>query len=95
MSFLKSLFGFGKSSEPASPAVDAMEEYKGFTIKAALMQAGGEHQLAGTIEKDVGGELKIYKFIRADKFSSKDDAAAAALGKGRQIIDEQGDRVFD
>ena len=58
------------------------------------MRAGSEYQLAGTIEKDVGGELKTYKFIRADRMSSKDDLIALALSKGRQIIDEQGDGIY-
>jgi len=58
------------------------------------MPAGGEHQLAGTVEKEVGGELKTHKFIRADKFSSREEAASVALMKGKQIIDEQGERLF-
>ena len=68
--------------------------YKGFLIKAIEMRAGSEYQLAGTIEKEIGGELKTYKFVRADRMSSKDDLISMALGKGRQIIDEQGDKIF-
>ncbi|WP_404402915.1 HlyU family transcriptional regulator [Pelagibacterium halotolerans] len=93
MSFLKSLFGGGEK-KPAMPKVDAHEEYEGYTIKAVLMQAGGEYQIAGTIEKEIDGELKIYKFIRADKFTSKEDAIVATLGKGRQLIKEQGTSLF-
>ena len=58
------------------------------------MRAGSEYQLAGTIEKDMGGELKTYKFIRADRMGSKDDLIALALSKGRQIIDEQGEGIY-
>jgi hypothetical protein len=32
--------------------------------------------------------------IRADTFEDEDSAAAASLGKARQMIDEQGDRIF-
>jgi hypothetical protein len=32
--------------------------------------------------------------IRADTFEDEDTAASAALGKARQMIDEQGDRLF-
>lgn len=96
MSFLKSLFGGGggKSADagPAKPAAE--DEYKGFVIKATPMQVGGEHQLAGTIEKQIGGEAKTYKFVRADRLSTREEAAARALDKGRQLIDEQGDRLF-
>jgi hypothetical protein len=70
------------------------EEYKGFTIRPTPMAAGSEFQLAGVIEKTVGGELKTHKFVRADRMSSRDDAVSLALAKGRQIIDEQGEGVF-
>jgi hypothetical protein len=95
MSFLKSLFGGGKSEADAKgDKALAEEDYKGFTIKAVAMSAGGEHQLAGAIEKEIGGELKTYNFVRADKFSSRDDATAMSLAKGRQLVDEQGDKLF-
>lgn len=97
MSFWKNLFGGGgSSSEPKSsePAVLGEESYKGFTIKAIQMQAGSEYQLAGQIDKEVDGEMKTYSFVRADRFSSKDDVASFALTKGRQIIDEQGDGIY-
>ncbi len=95
MSFLKRLFGGGSASaEPAGDKVLGEENYKGFLIKAIEMKAGSELQLAGTIEKDIGGELKTYRFIRADRMSSLDDLVALALGKGRQIIDEQGEHIF-
>ncbi|WP_196257860.1 HlyU family transcriptional regulator [Pelagibacterium limicola] len=94
MSFWKKLFGGGDAGSAASAAPDAQEEFEGFVIKATLMKAGGEFQIAGTIEKEIDGELKTYSFIRADKFSSREDAAAATLGKGRQIVKEQGRTLF-
>lgn len=93
MSFWKKLFGGGEGSKAAS-SVDAQEEHEGFLIKATLMRVGSEFQIAGTIEKDIDGEVKTYSFIRADKFTSREDAAAATLGKGRQIIKEQGSTLF-
>ena len=96
MSFLSKLFGGGSkaSAEPAGDKVLGQESYKEFLIRAIEMRAGSEFQLAGTIEKNVGGELKSYRFVRADRMSSQDDLVAMALGKGRQIIDEQGERIF-
>ena len=96
MSFFKKLFGGGQAAgtEPAGDKVMGEESYKGHLIKAIEMKAGGELQLAGTIEKDIGGELKIYRFIRADRMNSRDDLIALALSKGRQIIDEQGDHIY-
>ncbi len=95
MSFWKNLFGGGSSnSEPAGDKVLGEDTYKDFVIKAVEMRAGSEFQLAGTIEKEVGGELKTYRFVRADRMTSRDDLVAVALNKGRQIIDEQGERIF-
>ena len=96
MSFWKNLFGGGSSNtEPAGDKVLDQETYKGFLIKAIEMKAGSEMQLAGTIEKDIGGELKTYRFVRADRMTSRDDLIALALSKGKQIIDEQGEQIFN
>ena len=91
MSFWKNLFGGGEAKE-AAPAPG--EEYKGFTIRATPMSVGSEYQLAGRIEKDVDGELKVHDFVRADRLSSRDEAVSFALAKARQIIDEQGNGLF-
>ena len=95
MSFWKNLFGGGSSAaEPAGDKVLGEESHKGFLIKAIEMKAGSELQLAGTIEKDIAGELKTYRFVRADRMTSREDLVALALSKGRQIIDEQGEGIF-
>ena len=92
MSFWKNLFGGCGEARQAAP--EPGEEYKGFTIRPTPMSVGSEYQLAGRIEKDVDGELKTYDFVRADRMSSRDDAVALALSKGKQIIDEQGVSLF-
>lgn len=93
MSFWKNLFG-GGGGGAAEPAPAPGEDYKGFIIRATPMSVGSEYQLCGVIEKQIDGELKSYKFVRADRMSSRDDAVAFALAKGRLIVDEQGDGVF-
>jgi hypothetical protein len=93
MSFWKNLFG-GGGGEAAAPETGPGEEYKGFVIRATPMPVGSEYQLSGTIEKNIGGEVKSYKFVRADRMSSRDDAISLGLAKARIIIDEQGERVF-
>jgi hypothetical protein len=96
MSFWKNLFGgAAASAEPAGDKVLGEEVYKDFLIKAIEIKAGSELQLAGTIEKTVAGELKTYRFVRADRMTSRDDLITLALSKGRQIIDEQGERIFN
>ncbi len=93
MSFWKNLFG-GGGGEPRQETPAPGEEYNGFTIRATPMSVGSEFQLAGRIEKEIDGELKTYDFVRADRMSSRDDAVALAVSKGRQIIDEQGVGLF-
>lgn len=94
MSFLKRLFGSGsESSAPAKPAGEA--EHKGFTIHATPFKAdGGQYQTCGVISKSVDGVVKEHRFIRADRFAGLDDAVQITLTKARQIIDEQGERIF-
>ena len=95
MSFLKSLFGLGAKESASGPAAAAKEaEHKGFIIHATPYKDGGQYQTAGTISKEIGGEMKEYKFVRADRFSTLEEAADLSLSKGRQIIDEQGERMF-
>lgn len=96
MSFLKKLFGGGGGSESGSAGKPgAATEYKGYRIIPAPMQVGGQYQTAGSIEKDFDSSTKSYRFVRVDKHSSRADAEALIVIKGQQIIDEQGDRIFD
>ncbi len=92
MSWLKNLFGGGASS--AAPKSMKSAEHKGFTIEAQPYKEGGQFQLAGVISKEVDGARKEHRFVRADRFTSIDEAADFAISKGRQIIDEQGERLF-
>lgn len=96
MSFFKSLFGWNKSGPDAeaAPTEGATLEHKGFLITAAPFRNEGQFQTAGRITKEVGGEMKEHKFIRADRHASHEDAVTFSLSKGRQIVDEQGERLF-
>lgn len=95
MSFLKRLFGGGGSSEAAAESAPVKQvEHKGFQIRATPYKTDGQYQTCGTISKEIGGEVKEHKFIRADRFASVDDAADVAIRKGIQMVDEQGDRIF-
>jgi len=94
MSFLKSLFGWGKPAAETEPAPAASIAHKGFTITAAPFRNEGQFQTAGTVTREIDGEMKEHRFIRADRHASMEDAVQFSLAKGRQIIDEQGDRIF-
>ena len=96
MSFLKKLFGGGSSEAPeagtAKPAKQV--EHKGFIIRATPFKEGGQYQTCGVVVREIDGAVKEHRFIRADRFASLDDAVSVALSKGRQLVDEQGERLF-
>jgi hypothetical protein len=94
MSFLKKLFGLGGSGGPSAPAPVPAVEYQGYRITPEPFQAEGQYQTAGTIAKEVEGEVKEHRFIRADRHPSHDSAVEFAISKAKQIIDEQGERIF-
>lgn len=90
---IKSLFGklvgSDKEEEPGEPV-----EYEGYHIRPQPKSKGGQFYTAGVILKDFPEGAKEQYFIRADTHTSRDTACEHALMKGRQIIDEQGDRLF-
>ena len=92
--FLGRLFGAAKSDPDQGTPGDSVE-YKGFRIRPAPFRSEGQFQTAGLIEKDSASGVKEHRFIRADKHASAEQAADFAVAKGKQIIDEQGDRLFD
>ena len=57
-------------------------------------RTNGQYQTAGTIEKDGPEGVKAHQFVRADTHPNRDDAIAFAISKAKQIIDLQGDRIF-
>lgn len=82
--------GAATPGQPTGPAV----EYNGYRIRPAPYRSGGQFQTAGVIEKDFPDGPKEHKFIRAETHPSEDDAKAFAVTKAKQIIDQQGDRMF-
>jgi hypothetical protein len=95
MSFWKSLFGGGSSASESEGKPGAPVEYNGFTIRPAPYKAEGQYQTAGIITKEIGGIAKEHRFIRADRHASYDDAVEFSLAKARQIVDQQGERMFN
>lgn len=92
--FLKGLLGGGGKGGGEAAAKGEPVAYKDYTITPTPMRQGGQFLTAGTITKDFPDGRKEHRFIRADTHGSAEDAAAFAVSKGRQIIDEQGDRIF-
>ncbi len=90
MSLFKRLFGGGKSAPEVEPEV-----YKGCSIYPEPVADAGGHRIAARIEKEIGGEVKTHHLIRADVCGNLDEATQLSTAKARQIIDEQGDAIFD
>ena len=76
MSFWKRLFGGGsKGGKKIGPA-----EHDGYLITPEPMAAeGGQYRLCAIVEKEVEGETKQHKLIRADTFSEFSEAANASI----------------
>ncbi len=89
---LKSVFG-GGGSKQTTPAADPTE-YKGYQIIPEPVNEGGQYRTAGRITKEINGELKESRFIRADNNGDLQASIEHCAYKGKQIIDEQGDSLF-
>ena len=92
MSFLKRLFGGG--AESGGPKAAEVVSYEGFAIMPQPMEEGGQFRVCAVIRKEVDGELRKHKLIRADICSSAKEASDMAIRKAHQVIDERGDKVF-
>jgi hypothetical protein len=78
------------SSTPESTKPIKTLEYKDYKIEATPYKEGGQWQLAGVISKNG----KSHCFVRADKFSDRDEAADIAISKGQLIVDQMGEGMF-
>jgi hypothetical protein len=97
-SIFSSIFSmFSGGAKPADTAAGVAAEpqlYGDCTIYAEPQKEGGQYRLAGRIEKTVGEDVLVRNFIRADMFSSSDDAIECTVRKAQQIIDQNGSSLF-
>lgn len=103
-SFFSKLFGGGGkpgANDDGDSGRGEAVTYKDFSIAASPMRDGEQWRLCGVIAKTVAGtgedeEPTVLErtFIRADLYTSREEAETFAIRKGQQIIDEQGDRLF-
>jgi len=90
MSLLSRLFGSKSAEAPKETSV----EYQGFRISPDPMKEAQGYRLCAVIEKEVGGELKSHRLIRADTIADIDQCREASIGKAKQMIDQMGERLF-
>ncbi len=91
MGLFSRLFG---SKTPAQPVEVEPINYKGYLIYQEALQEGGQYRIAGRITKEIGGELKVHRFIRSDVLASQADADEFMLKKAQMFIDQMGDNIF-
>ena len=89
MSFFKKLFG-GRA-EPETPK----ETYMGYSITATPVSEGGAYRIGALIEKETDGQVLSHSLVRADTIQGLEAAQEASIAKAKQVIDQQGDRVFN
>ncbi len=88
MSIFKKLFGGGATPEPSHVT------YQDFRITPTPMSEGGAYRVSALIEKEIDGETRSHTLVRADTVQGLEAAQDASVRKAKQVIDEQGDRVF-
>lgn len=93
MSLLKRLFGLG-----AAPAKDEKAPtlvIGDHVVAATPYLEGGQWQLCGVISKTFDGVTKEHRFIRADRFTDRDTAIDMVFLKGRLLVEQMGDKLYD
>ena len=94
MSFFKRLFGISATPKEGGAPVSTIE-YEGFEISATPQADSGQFRLYGTISKVIDGETKTHTLIRADLLPDADQCSQVTVRKAKQVIDEQGNKLFN
>ncbi len=89
MSFLKRMFGIGGAQAPAAEIT-----HEGYRIVATPQKEGDQYRLHGEISREISGEMKTHTLIRADLFPASEDCVEQTFRKAKQVIKEQGMRIF-
>lgn len=88
-----SLFGSGGRVSEDKPAAGVI--YQDFEIRPTPVKESGGWRVEGTIVKGSGTDLREHRFIRADACMDREVAVELTVRKARQLIDEQGEKLFD
>jgi len=92
MSFLKRLFGL--SDDETTQKSIAQVDYQDFHIVTLPKKEGGQYRVCANISKEIDGEMKEHRLLRADMCSTQEEASDIALRKAQQLIDEKGVNLF-
>jgi hypothetical protein len=92
--FVSKWFQRGDAAAGATAAGEPVG-YRGFTITPEPYRQQGQWQLAARITKEIDGETREHRLVRADLLSDAEEARRHAVTKARRLIDERGDGLFD
>ncbi|MCA0043013.1 HlyU family transcriptional regulator [Celeribacter litoreus] len=96
MSLFSKLFGGGSAAKPAANS-DVKPELYGadYLIYPDPIKEASGYRVAAKIEKDFDGVTREHHMIRADTFTSEEDARVASLHKAQIFIDQMGEAIFN
>jgi hypothetical protein len=92
--FVSKWFQRGDAAADATAAGEPVG-YQGFTITPEPYRHQGQWQLAARITKEIAGETREHRLVRADLLSDPEEARRHAVTKAQRLIDERGDGLFD
>lgn len=84
--------GSGREGGPGEVA--EREAYQGFVVLARPIREQGQWRLAGSICREGDEDGARHDFVRADVMADREECIRMSLLKGRQLVDEQGDRLL-
>lgn len=93
--FFGKLFGGNSSDGAANAEAGDAVEHEGYSIVPAPFKDGGQYRTAGIIRREIDGTVREARFIRADNSADRQAALDHSVQKARQIIAEQGERMFE
>lgn len=94
--FFSKLFGGGTPKGSSSPVEEDPVAYSECSIISVPEKTDdGQWRLSGQIVRISDGVAMTRSFVRVDTFTSREQAVEFTLRKGKQIIDQQGDLVFE
>ena len=94
LGWLRRFLGGGGDDDGTKPPRFSAETYNGYAITPDPIRKEGGWLTSGLIVKETAEGRKEHRFIRADTHTSEDEAARFSITKAKQIIDQQGERLF-
>jgi hypothetical protein len=91
MSILSRLFGRRGGGTADAPEPERHGDYAIYPEPIAEKEG---FRVAARIELEIDGETKSHRMIRADICTTREAAVSLTLVKARQLIDQQGPRIF-